>query len=73
MAELLMATFLGFFCDDDGSTPVLERRTKTSMTDTFITEMEVRRAPDCLYPRTDAGHQGLFPKYLSSHIGPVLV
>ncbi len=43
MAELLKTTFLGFICEDEGSTTVLQPRTQTN-----ITELEVRRVLDIL-------------------------
>ncbi len=44
MAELLKTNFLGFFREDDESTPVLQQRTQTNMADPLITELEVRCA-----------------------------
>ncbi len=76
MAELLKSTFLGFFREDEGSTPVLQPRAQTYMSDPLITELKVRRALDGLYPHKGAGLDGLFPKVLkalTSHIAPVLV
>ncbi len=75
MAELLKTTFLGFFREDEGSTPVLQPRTQTYMADPLITELEVRRALDGLNPHMGTGPDGLFPKVLkelNSHIAPVL-
>ncbi len=75
MAELLKATFLGFFREDEGSTPVLQPRTQTNMADPLFTELEIRRALDSLNPHQGAGPDGLFPKVLkalNSHIAPVL-
>ncbi len=75
MAELLKTTFLGFFREDEGSTPVLQPRTLAYMADPLITELEVRRALDGLNPHKGAGPDGLFPKVLkalNSHIAPVL-
>ncbi len=45
------------------------------MADPLITELDIRRALDGLYPHKGAGHDGLFPKVLKalySHIAPVL-
>ncbi len=39
MAELLKATFLGFFLVDEGSNPVLQPRTQTYMADPLISEV----------------------------------
>ncbi len=61
MAELLKTTILGFFCEDGGSTPVLQPRTQTYMSDTLITELEVQRALDGLNPHKGAGPHRLFP------------
>ncbi len=75
MAELLKTTFLGFFHEDEGSTPVLQPRTQTNMADPLITELEIRRTLDGLNPHKGAGPDGLFPKVLkalNSHIAPVL-
>ncbi len=47
--------------EDEGSTPVLQPRTQTYMTDPLITELEVRRALDGLNPHKGAGPDGLFP------------
>ncbi len=44
MAELLETNFLGFFREDDESTPVLQQRTQTYMAEPLITELEVRCA-----------------------------
>ncbi len=74
-AKLLQTTFLGFFHEDERSTPVLHPRTQTYMADPLITELEFRRALDGLSPHKDAGPVGLFPKVLktlNSHIAPVL-
>ncbi len=38
MTELLKTTYLGFFREDEGSTPVLRPRTQTCMADPLITE-----------------------------------
>ncbi len=46
MGELLKTTFLGFFREDEGSTPVLQPRTQSYMADPLITELDVRRALD---------------------------
>ncbi len=46
MAEFLKTTFLGFFREGEGSTPVLQPRTQTNMADPLIAELEVRRALD---------------------------
>ncbi len=62
MSELLKTTFLGFFREDEGSTPELQPRTQTNMADPLITELEVRCALDGLYPHKGAGPDGLFPK-----------
>ncbi len=75
MAELPKTTFLEFFLEDEGSTPVLQPRTKTRIADPLITELEVRRAQGGLNPHKGAGPDGLFPKVLkalNSHISPVL-
>ncbi len=59
----------------EGSIPVFQQHTQTCMADALITELEVRRALDCLNPHKGAGPNGLFPnvlKALSSHIAPVL-
>ncbi len=75
MAELLKTTFLGFFREDEGSTPVLQPRTQTYMADLLITELEVRRALDGLNPYKGTGPDELFPKVikaLNSHIAPYL-
>ncbi len=75
MAELLKTTFLGFFREGEGSTPVLQPRTQTYMANPLITELEVRRALDGLNPHKGAGPDGLFPKVLkalNSQIAPVL-
>ncbi len=75
MAELLKTTFLGFFREDEGSTPILQPRTQTDMADTLSAELEIRRALDVLNPHKGAGSDGLFPKVLkalSSHIASVL-
>ncbi len=75
MPELLKTTFLGFFREDEGSTPALKPHTQTYMADPLITELEVRRALDGLNPHKSAGPDGLFPKVLkalNSHIAPVL-
>ncbi len=75
MAELLKTTFLGFFREDEGSTPVLQPRTQTNMADPLISELEIRRALDGLNPHKGAGPDRLFPKVLkalNSHIAPVL-
>ncbi len=42
MAELRNTTFLGFFREDEDSTPVLKPHTQTYMADPLITEQEVR-------------------------------
>ncbi len=65
IAELHKTTFRGFFCEDDGPTPVLQPRTQTYMAEPLITELEVRRALDGLNPHKGAGPHGLFPKVLS--------
>ncbi len=57
-------TFLGFFREDEGSTPVLQPRTQTNMAGPLITELEIRRALDGLDPHKCAGPDGLFPKVL---------
>ncbi len=62
MTELLNATFLGFFREDEGSTPVLQPRTQTFMAGPLITELEVRRAPGGLNPNKGAGPDGFFHK-----------
>ncbi len=75
MAELLKTTFLAFFCEDEELIPVFQQSTQTCMADALITELEVRRALDCLNPHRGAGPDGLFPnvlKALSSHIAAVL-
>ncbi len=75
MAELLKTTFLGFFREDEGSTPVLQPRTQTFMAEPLITKLEFRRVLDGLNPHKGAGPDGLFPKVLkalNSHIAPVL-
>ncbi len=75
MAELLKTTFLGFFREDEVSTPVLQPRTQTNMADPLITELEIRRALDGLNPHKGACPDWLFPKVLkalNSHIAPVL-
>ncbi len=61
MAELLKATFLGFFREDEGSTPVLQPRAQTDMADPLIAELEITRALDGLNPHKGAGPDGLFP------------
>ncbi len=66
MAELLKTTFLGFFREDTGSTPVFQPRTQTCMAGPLITELEVRLALDCLNPHKGAGLDGLFPKFNTS-------
>ncbi len=76
MAELLKTTFLGFFREDEGSTPVLQPRTQTNMADPLITELEIRRALDDLNPHKGAGPDGLLPKVLKAlnpHIAPIHV
>ncbi len=55
MAELLKATFLGFFREDEGSIPVLQPRTQTYMADPLITQLEVRRVLDGLNSHKGAG------------------
>ncbi len=50
MAEVLKTTLLGFFHEDEGSTPVSQIRTQTCLTDPLITELGVRRGLDCLNP-----------------------
>ncbi len=75
MAELLKTTILGFFCEDEGSTPVLQPRTQTNMAAPVITELEIRCALDGLNSHKGAGPDGLFPKVLkalNSHMSPVL-
>ncbi len=75
MAELLKTTFLGFFREDEGPTPVLQPRTQPYMADPLITGLEVRHAVDGLNPHKGAGPNGLFPKVLkalNSHVAPVL-
>ncbi len=75
MAELRKTIFLGFICEVEGSTPVLQPRTQTCVADPFITGMEVRRALACLNLHKGAGPDGLPPEALnalSSHIAPVL-
>ncbi len=75
MAELLRTAFLGFFLEDEGSTPELQPRTQTNVADPLITELEIRRALDGLNPHKGACPDGLFPKVLkalNSHIAPVL-
>ncbi len=54
ITELLKTTFLGFFREDEGSTPVLQPRTQTYIADPLITELEVRRALDGLNPHKGA-------------------
>ncbi len=69
-----MANLL-FFREAEGSTPVLQPRTATYLSDPLITELEVRHALDALNPHKGAGPDGLFPKVhkaLNSHIVPVL-
>ncbi len=66
LAELLKTTFLGFFREDLGSTPVLQPRTQTTMADPLITELEIRRALDGLNP-----HKG-FSLRSSKHLTPTL-
>ncbi len=69
--ERLKTTFLGFFRDDEGSTPVRQPRTQTYMADPPITKLEVRRALDGPKLHKGAGPDGLFPtvlKALISHI-----
>ncbi len=61
MAELPKTTFLGFFREDEGSTPVLQPHRQTNMADPLITELEIRRALDGLNPNKGAGPDGLFP------------
>ncbi len=61
MAELLKTTFLGFFREDEGSTPVIQPRIKICMAGSLITELEVRRALDGLNTHKGAGPDGLFP------------
>ncbi len=56
MAELLKTTFLGFFREDEGSTPVLQPRTQTYMADPLITELEVRRALDGIHSSSIQRH-----------------
>ncbi len=76
IAELLKTTLLGFFREDEGSTPVLQPRTQTNMADPLITELEIRRVLDGLNPHKGAGPDGLFSKVLkplNSHIAPVQV
>ncbi len=71
MAELLKTTILGFFREDEESTPVLQPRTQTNMADPLITELEIRRALDGLNHDKGAGPDGFFPqvlKALNSHI-----
>ncbi len=75
MAELLKTSFLGFFCEDEGSTPVLQPRTQTYMADPLITDLEVRRALDGLNPHKGTCPVGLFPKVLKAlnfYIAPAL-
>ncbi len=75
MAELLKTTFLGFFREDEGSTPVLQPRTQTYMADPLITKLKVRRALHGLNPHKGAGRDGLFAKVLkalNSNIANVL-
>ncbi len=75
MAELLKTPFLGFFREDEGSTPVLQPRTQTKMADPLITELEISCALDGLNPHKGAGPDRLFfevLKALTSHIAPVL-
>ncbi len=75
MTGLLKTTFLGFFREDEGSTPVLQPRTQTCVADPLIIELEVRRALDGLNPHRGAGADGILPrvlKALNSHISPVL-
>ncbi len=42
MTELLKTTFLGFFREDEVSTPVLQPRTQTCMADPLITEQVLK-------------------------------
>ncbi len=75
MAKLLKTSFLWFFREYEGSTPVHQPRTQTCTADPLITELEVRRALDSLNPHKGAGPVGLFSKFLkalSSHIAPIL-
>ncbi len=75
MAGLLKTTFLGFFREDEGSTPVFQPRRQTYVADPLITDLEVRRALDGLTPHKSADSDGLFPKVLktlNSHTGPAL-
>ncbi len=70
MVELLKTSYPGFFCEDEGSTPVLQLRTQIC-----LAGREVRRALDFLNPEKDTGPVGLFTNSLitlSSHIAPVL-
>ncbi len=72
--ELLEKTFLGFFRDDEGSTPVLLLRTQICVADPLITDLEVRRVRGGPNPHKGAGCDGLFPKVLNalnSHISSV--
>ncbi len=59
MVELLKTTFLGFFREDEGSTPVLQPRTQINMADPLINELKIRRAPDGLNSHKGAGPDGL--------------
>ncbi len=74
MVDLLKKTFLGFFREDEGSTPVLQPHTQACVTDPLITDLEVMRALGGLNPHKGAGRDGLFPKVLKAinyHISPV--
>ncbi len=75
MVELLKTSYPGVFCEDEGSTPVLQPRTQICLADPLVTGREVRRALDFLNPEKDTGPVGLFTNSLitlSSHIAPVL-
>ncbi len=72
--KLLEKTFLGFFREDEGSTPVLQLCTQICVADPLITDLEVRRVLGGPNPHKRAGRDGLFPKVLNalnSHISSV--
>ncbi len=71
MAELLKTTFLGFFREDEGSTPVLQPRTQTNMADPLITELEFRRPLDGLNPHKGEALMG-FSLRSSKHLTPTV-
>ncbi len=62
ITELLKTTFLGFFRENEGSTPVLQPRTQTCMADSLITELEFRRTLVGLNFHKDDGPDGLSPQ-----------